>query len=119
MAVNHDLGLALKAKLFRGFADPSRLAMIEVLREGEQTVSDIVLRTGLSQPNVSGHLTCLKDCGLVTSRQAGRRVYYRLADPRLEQVLRTVEEVLADVAANVYACTRYNEQGVDDGIDLA
>jgi ArsR family transcriptional regulator, cadmium/lead-responsive transcriptional repressor len=110
-----DIALGLKAKLFRGFADPSRLAIVEALRDGEQPVSAIVLRTGLSQPNTSTHLACLKDCGLVTSRQEGRRVYYRLADPRMEQVLRTVEQVLADIASDVYACTRYGGEGGHDG----
>lgn len=103
--------LDLKAKFFRGFADPSRLAIIEALRGGEQSVSDIVLETGLSQPNASAHLGCLKDCGLVISRQEGRRVYYRLVDPRLEEMLRTAEAVLADVAARMYACTRYGAEG--------
>jgi ArsR family transcriptional regulator, cadmium/lead-responsive transcriptional repressor len=115
MIVVPDVALDLKAKLFRGFADASRLAIIEVLRDGERAVSDIVLQTGLSQPNASSHLACLKDCGLVASRQEGRRVYYRLADPRMEEVLRTVEAVLADVAANVYACTRYGAEGDDHG----
>jgi len=99
--------LVLKAKLFRGLADPSRLAILEALCSGETTVSDVVAATGLSQPNASGHLACLKDCGLVTSRQAGRFVYYSLADPRIKQVLRGAEDILARVAERVYACTRY------------
>jgi DNA-binding transcriptional ArsR family regulator len=115
MVSTQDVALGLKVKLFRGFADPSRLAIIEALRDGEQTVSNIVMLTGLSQPNTSTHLACLKDCGLVASRQEGRRVYYRLADPRMEDVLRTVEAVLADVAAHVYACTRYRVEGGADG----
>jgi DNA-binding transcriptional ArsR family regulator len=115
MDITQDVSLGVKAKLFRGFADPSRLAIIEALRAGEKTVSAIVIETGLSQPNASAHLACLKDCGLVASRQDGRRVYYHLADPRLEEVLRTVEDVLADIAANVYACTRYRVEGGDHG----
>ena len=111
MTAATPIALDLKAKLFRGFADASRLAIIEVLRNGEQGVSEIVLQTGLSQPNASAHLACLKDCGLVASRQEGRRVYYQLADPRMEEMLRTAEAVLADVAANVYACTRYGAKG--------
>jgi len=111
------IALGLKAKLFRGFADPSRLAIIEALRDGEKTVSEIVLLTGLSQPNVSTHLACLKDCALVLSRQEGRRVHYRLADPRMEEMLRLVEGVLSDVAAEVYACTRYREEGAEDDND--
>jgi DNA-binding transcriptional ArsR family regulator len=115
MDITQDVSLGVKAKLFRGFADPSRLAIIEALRAGEKTVSAIVIETGLSQPNASAHLACLKDCGLVASRQDGRRVYYHLADPRLEEVLRTAEDVLADIAANVYACTRYRVEGGDHG----
>ena len=115
MAVTQDLSLALKAKLFRGLADPSRLTIIEALRTSEKSVSEVVLETGLSQPNVSTHLACLKDCGLVTSRQQGRFVYYAIADQRMQTVLNAVEDMLADVAAQVYACTRYNEKGTADG----
>lgn len=115
MTVTPDLSVALKAKLFRGLADPSRLAIVEALRMGEKAVSQLVQETGLSQPNVSGHLACLKDCGLVTSRQQGRFIHYALADGRMEDILRTVEDMLADVAAQVYACTRYNGQGSSDG----
>jgi DNA-binding transcriptional ArsR family regulator len=107
VAVIQDLGLGLKAKLFRGFADPSRLAILEALRDGEQTVSELVAATGLTQPNASAHLACLKDCGLVTSRQQGRYVRYALADERIDGVLRGAEEILARVAERVYACTRY------------
>jgi ArsR family transcriptional regulator, cadmium/lead-responsive transcriptional repressor len=49
-------GLPLKAKLFQGFADPSRLAVLEALQDGAKCVSDVVELTGLSQPNASGHL---------------------------------------------------------------
>lgn len=107
MAVIQDLSLNLKAKLFRGLADPSRLAILEALCLGEKTVSEVVEVTGLSQPNASGHLACLKDCGLVVGRQEGRFVHYRLADGRIEDLLRGAEGILADVAARVYACTRY------------
>jgi ArsR family transcriptional regulator, cadmium/lead-responsive transcriptional repressor len=107
IAVQQDPKLGLKAKLFRGLADPSRLAILEILRAGERTVSDVVEATGLSQPNASSHLACLRDCGLVLSRQDGRFVYYRLADGRVEDLLRQAEGILAGVADRVYACTRY------------
>ena len=107
MAVVQDLALILKAKLFRGLADPSRLAILESLRSGEKSVSEIVDATGLSQPNASAHLSCLRECGLVVGRQEGRFIFYRLADTRVEDVLRQVEGILAGVAERVYACTRY------------
>jgi DNA-binding transcriptional ArsR family regulator len=100
----------LQAKLFRGFADPSRLTILEALRGGERTVSDLVQATEMSQPNVSNHLGCLRDCGLVTTRQQGRFAYYSLGDPRVGQLLALADELLADVARGVYECTRYSPQ---------
>ena len=102
-----DQALTLKAKLFRGLADPSRLAIVEALRASPRSVGEIVVATGLSQSNVSNHLACLHDCGLLSREQRGRFVYYRLSDARIAALLGTAEEVLGAVAAGVYACTRY------------
>jgi DNA-binding transcriptional ArsR family regulator len=100
-------GVTLKAKLFRGFADPSRLAILEALREGPRTVSELVAATGLSQSNASNHLAYLRDCGLVAATQRGRFVTYQFSDSRIETLLSLADEVLADVARGVYECTRY------------
>ncbi len=107
---------ALKAKLFRGFSDSSRLSILEVLRDGPRTVSEIVTTTGLSQPNVSNHLSCLRDCDLVATQQQGRYVQYQLADERVAQFLNLADELLADVAHGVYECTRYavTKEGIHD-----
>ncbi|MBE7435614.1 MAG: helix-turn-helix transcriptional regulator [Anaerolineales bacterium] len=98
----------LQAKLFRGFADPSRLGILDALRNGPLTVSEIVEATSLSQPNVSNHLGCLRDCGLVTAEQQGRYVTYYLSDDRVGELIALAESLLADVARGVYECTRYN-----------
>ena len=100
--------LALKAKLFRGFGDSSRLGIIEALRGGSLTVSEIMLATELSQSNVSNHLGCLRDCGLVIAERDGRFVTYHLSDNRVGDILVMAESLLADVARGVYECTRYN-----------
>jgi ArsR family transcriptional regulator, cadmium/lead-responsive transcriptional repressor len=100
--------LTLKAKLLRGLSDPSRLAILEALRNGSLTVTAIVEATGLSQPNTSNHLSCLYDCGLVSREQEGRYVRYGLSDARIATLLVLTEEILADVAKGVYECTRYN-----------
>lgn len=99
--------LPLKAKLFRGFADPSRLTVLEALRDGPRCVSDIVAATGLSQPNASAHLACLGDCGLVTRERLGKFVYYAIADKRVVKVLEEAEAILGEVGAHIYRCTRY------------
>src|SRR5260221_7192602 len=105
--------LGLKAKLFRGFSDPSRLSILEALRSGPLTVSEIVVATGLSQSNASNHLGCLRDCGLVVADQDGRYSIYRLSDDRVGQLLELADIVLADVARGVYECTRYDEKKSD------
>jgi DNA-binding transcriptional ArsR family regulator len=97
----------LKAKLFCGLADPTRLVILEALSGGPLCVGDLVAATGLSQPNVSNHLACLKDCGLVGGERQGRKVYYRTSDPRVSALLALARELLADVARGVYDCTRY------------
>lgn len=97
----------LKAKLFRGFADPARLAILETLRQGPRCVSDLVEATGLLQPNLSMHLACLKECGLVRANRNGRFVVYELADHSAVQLLATAERLLSRVAARIEACPRY------------
>ncbi|WP_429650019.1 ArsR/SmtB family transcription factor [Skermanella aerolata] len=96
-----------QAKLFRGLADPSRLAILEALRQGSLHVSAIVAATGLSQSNVSNHLRCLSECGLVRAETRGRFVHYQLGDERIEQLLRLADELLTDTACGVRACGNY------------
>lgn len=96
-----------KAKLFRGFSDTSRLSILDALRVGPLTVTEIVVATRLSQSNASNHLSCLRDCGLVTSEQQGRNVRYSLSDNRVGLLLGLADELLAEVARGFYECTRY------------
>ena len=106
--------LSVKARFFRGFSDPSRLKILESLRAGELTVGAIVERTGLSQSNVSNHLSCLRDCGLVAAEQRGKFVAYNLSDPRVDELLTLAEMLLADVARGMYECTRYSVEERSD-----
>jgi ArsR family transcriptional regulator, cadmium/lead-responsive transcriptional repressor len=110
------LELELKAKLFRGFSDTSRLSILEALRDKPLNVGEIVQATGLSQSNISNHLGCLRDCGLVTNEQRGRYTYYRLTDDRIASLLSLAEELLSDVAKGIYQCTRYEvKEGANNG----
>ena len=110
MLVDTTPGTALKAKLFRGLADSSRLALLDLLRSRPCTVGALVEATGLTQSNVSNHLSCLRDCGLVTSAQQGRYVLYQLSDERVEMLLSLADEVLHKVARGVTACANYPEE---------
>ena len=97
----------LRAKLFRGLADLSRLSILDGLRGGPLSVGAIVAATGLSQPNVSNHLRCLSECGLVTGEQRGRFVHYRLSDMRLDELLAIADELLLEQASGVVECKNY------------
>lgn len=71
------------AARFRVLGDPTRLAILNALREDERTVSSIVDATGATQANVSKHLGLLHREGLVSRRKEGLNVFYAIADPGL------------------------------------
>ncbi len=71
------------ARVFHALSDPTRLAVLDLLRGGERCVCDLteVMETG--QSRLSFHLKTLRDAGLVADRRAGRWVYYSLRDEAL------------------------------------
>jgi ArsR family transcriptional regulator len=75
--------LSLIAERFRILSEPARLGLMNALRQGERTVSDLVEATGLGQANASKHLQQLKAHGFVKRRKEGLYVYYRIADPEV------------------------------------
>jgi ArsR family transcriptional regulator, cadmium/lead-responsive transcriptional repressor len=103
-----------RAKLFRGLADPSRLAILDALRTGPLVVHEIVERTALTQPNVSNHLRCLLDCGLVDSTRDGRFVRYKISSPQITDLLRDADALLKIVAQDIEACLNYRVNGSND-----
>jgi ArsR family transcriptional regulator, cadmium/lead-responsive transcriptional repressor len=84
------------AKVFRGLGDPTRLRLLAALREGEHTVGELVDLVGLPQPRVSSHLAALRWCGFVTARRQHRAVHYRIADPRVLELVTAAQGVVAD-----------------------
>jgi len=102
--------LTLKAKLFRGLGDSTRLSILECLRSGEKSNSQIVEETGHSQPNVSNHLSCLLDCGLVQNRREGKNIFYSLRNKKVSKILEECDVILSEVARGIYECVNYNEE---------
>ena len=81
----------LIAQRFRVIGDPTRIRILDLLRDGERPVGDLVEHLGISQPLVSKHLRVLRDAGLVTVRADAQRRYYGLrAEP-----LASIDEWLA------------------------
>ncbi|KAA2283663.1 helix-turn-helix transcriptional regulator [Candidatus Nitrosocosmicus sp. SS] len=102
--------LSLKAKLFRGLADTTRLSILECLRNGERTTSEIVRETNQNQSNISNHLACLLDCGLVRNRREGKKVFYNLNNERVAKFLEESDIVLAEIISGLYKCVNYNDE---------
>lgn len=100
--------IAPAAALFHSLSDPTRLAILQHLTLGEQRVRDLTEHLGLAQSTVSGHLACLKDCGLVTSRPEGRASVFSLATAsELLAVLGAAERLLAATGYAVELCPNY------------
>jgi DNA-binding transcriptional ArsR family regulator len=83
---------ATTADAFNAIAEPRRRHILDMLAEGEKSVSDIVAELPVSQPQVSKHLKVLKDVGLVEMRVEGRNRLYRLDARALKPVHDWVSE---------------------------
>jgi DNA-binding transcriptional ArsR family regulator len=99
-------GVEMMARFFRALADPTRLRLLEYLMGAEHTVTECVAQVGLSQGRVSSHLACLSDCGYVQVRREGRFAFYRVADPRVAELVLLARALAADNAAALAACAR-------------
>jgi ArsR family transcriptional regulator, cadmium/lead-responsive transcriptional repressor len=99
----------IRAAFFHGLSDPSRLSLIEQLSRGDRRVNDLAAVTGLSQPNVSKHLACLWDCGLVERERRGREIHYRLV-PGLRAVLTSADAILAVTGDRIRECPRFGRR---------
>ena len=104
-AENSDVTAAVS--LFRSLADPTRLAIVRHLALGEHRVVDLTAHLALAQSTVSGHLSCLRDCGLVTARAQGRASLYSLARPELLDLLAAAERLLESTGDAVTLCPTY------------
>lgn len=107
--------LAPATALFRGLADPARLAILRQLASGEARVVDLERRLGLAQSTVSAHLGCLRECGLVDFRAVGRQSFYSLTRPELMDLLASAEAVLAATGQAVALCTTYGVASAEAG----
>jgi ArsR family transcriptional regulator, cadmium/lead-responsive transcriptional repressor len=92
------------ARFFRALGDPARLRLLEFLLGGEHSVTECVRQIGLSQGRVSSHLACLAGCGYVESRREGRFTRYKVADPRVADLVVLARAMAADNAAALAAC---------------
>lgn len=84
-----------KAEMFKALAHPTRIRVLEVLVDGEQSVGALADGLDLDLPPLSQQLAVLRNAHIVMTRREGSMVFYRVADPRLSQLLVTAKQLLA------------------------
>ena len=94
------------ARFFRVLGDPTRLRILEALLDGERSVSELVRLVGAPQSRISNHLACLKWCRFAESERRGRKVFYRVSDPRVRGLIRLARAMAGENADYLESCTR-------------
>lgn len=84
-------------RLGRAMADPTRSRILLTLVEGAAYPADLAERLELTRQNVSNHLSCLRDCGIVVAEREGRQSRYEISDPHLTRALTELVSVVLAV----------------------
>ncbi len=85
----------VRAELFRTLAHPARIQVLELLRDGERTVSELIPGVGLEPSHLSQHLGTLRRANIVQTRKRGSSVLYKVSDPRVFDLLEVAKDVIA------------------------
>lgn len=101
-----DPRLGLTSRFFRMLGDPTRLRILELLVDGEKTVSEMVDAIGYPQGRISSHLACLRWCGVIDTRRDGKYSHYCISDQRVSGILAVAQSMIADNAEAILSCTR-------------
>ncbi len=86
----------LHASICQTLANPKRLEVIDRLRDGEQSVSELAEAMKISQANLSQHLAVMRQKGIVATRREGLNVYYRLNNPKIIKACDLMRQVLLE-----------------------
>lgn len=98
------------ADFFAVLSSPIRLAVLQLLIDGERCVSELVDTLQITQPRLSNHLACLRNCGFVRVRRQGTFMYYALVDQRLTAVIRLGVELAQPNADALLHCAVLREE---------
>jgi DNA-binding transcriptional ArsR family regulator len=93
----HMPGADEQAVFLRCIGEPTRLQILRLLADREKCVGEIVGALNKEQSLVSHHLKALKECNIVVARQEAQKIYYRLTDPRLSELVMTAESLVRDL----------------------
>ena len=86
--------LGLKADILKAMAQPTRLRILELLRDGEKCICEIIPAINGEQSNISRHISLMQKCRLVSTRKDGVKVMVKIRDPRIFEILDRISLVL-------------------------
>ena len=78
--------------IFKALADPTRLKILECVKDGEKCICEIIPYTGKSQPNVSQHLKILKNAGIIDERKDGTRIMIKASKDKIYDVIKLIKD---------------------------
>ena len=86
----------LHAEMCKIFSNPIRLEILNLLRDKEMSVTELIQKTNLSQANISQHLAIMKHKGIVIARRDGKNIHYKIAYPKIIKAFDIIKEVLSE-----------------------
>jgi ArsR family transcriptional regulator len=86
----------MHAEVCKSMANPTRLKIMNLLREGEKSVEELKKRLNLPKANLSQHLSILRQRKIVSTRRAGLNIYYKIANPKMIKACDILREVLLE-----------------------
>jgi DNA-binding transcriptional ArsR family regulator len=99
----------LHSEICKTLANPKRQEIMDILRDGERTVNDLVGLTGIPQANLSQNLAILRTKGVLISRRQGANVFYDLANPKIIQAFDLITEVMQEQQIKT-------DKAIDEGV---
>jgi DNA-binding transcriptional ArsR family regulator len=102
-----------KAELFKALAHPARIKILELLRRGEQTVSELQVKLEIDPSSVSQHLGVLRSRRLIDGRKVGTSVYYRVVDQLVFVILDAARELFESQVEDLQGMLRAQRE--EDG----
>ncbi|MBI2652477.1 winged helix-turn-helix transcriptional regulator [Candidatus Woesearchaeota archaeon] len=86
----------IHSEMCKVFSNPTRLEILNLLRDKELSVTDLIKKTKLSQANISQHLSIMKSKGIVASNRKGKNIYYKLTNPKIIKAFNIIRGVLTE-----------------------
>ena len=86
----------IHAEMCKVFSNPTRLEILNLLRDEELSVTELIAKTQLNQATISQHLSIMKSKGIVISDRKGKNIYYRLTNPKIIKAFDIIREILSE-----------------------